>query len=521
MVKSYQVNIGPINLINRTSLTAIPKLSSLYESSLVSRLSPVGTTFDLVDPTDDNGDQLAGLYGFRIDDEFLIGTIVAGVVTVVIRNCDPDNPLVQKTGDVPDHRRGRPVKITDYPILAYLRELADGNYSFPNKLKYATDLAFTDDKELVPKKYVDDGLNNGSGNPNASATTKGITKLSLAPVSPTNPIAVGDNDTRLPAPGALANLPTANEKAAMAAGGDFGAASGSNKYLTQDYNKSTAGLPVVRVYGQLSGDSTSQFDITNPAGTTFRYTWDGAGTNPNISAVTAAVGYKVNVFLPGSAVNSGSFTITGSGANYFEVTNASGAVAPNELIGTGYLQIYNPTWTKPATLKYAVAETGGAGAGGGGTTTISTYKGGGGGGGYSRKLIAAASAGATETIAIGNGGLAGPGTGGAGGNGGTSSFGSILSATGGTGGDDDGGAGGIGIGGDLNIAGQGGGAGSGPCGAGGSSFFGGGAQGVTGSAGKHGRSFGGGGGGGGSSGGADTEGGHGFAGMVVVTEYYS
>jgi hypothetical protein len=28
------------------------------------------------------------------------------------------------------------------------------------------------------------------------------------------------------------------------------------------------------------GSATTQFDITNPAGTTFRYTWDGTGTDP-------------------------------------------------------------------------------------------------------------------------------------------------------------------------------------------------------------------------------------------------
>ena len=36
-----------------------------------------------------------------------------------------------------------------------------------------------------------------TGVPDASTSTKGVTKLSTSPVSPTNPIAVGDNDTRL------------------------------------------------------------------------------------------------------------------------------------------------------------------------------------------------------------------------------------------------------------------------------------------------------------------------------------
>ena len=38
-----------------------------------------------------------------------------------------------------------------------------------------------------------------------------------------------------------------------------------------------------RIASQVTiGDSTSQYDVTNPVGTTFTYTWDGTGTNPKI-----------------------------------------------------------------------------------------------------------------------------------------------------------------------------------------------------------------------------------------------
>lgn len=46
------------------------------------------------------------------------------------------------------------------------------------------------------KDYIDDLIAGTIGN--ASASVAGVTKLSVAPVSPTNPIAVGDNDPRLP-----------------------------------------------------------------------------------------------------------------------------------------------------------------------------------------------------------------------------------------------------------------------------------------------------------------------------------
>jgi len=88
------------------------------------------------------------------------------------------------------------------------------------------------------------------------------------------------------------------------------------------------------------GDGTTQFDITNPAGTTFRYTYDGTGTDPDITAATFAVGQTVVIASNTIAAgNRGTFTITGSGANYFEVTNASGVVESNKVIGTGSLSV--------------------------------------------------------------------------------------------------------------------------------------------------------------------------------------
>lgn len=69
------------------------------------------------------------------------------------------------------------------------------------------------------KEYIDGVAIAGA--PDASASTKGIVKMSTAPASPTSPIAVGDNDPR---------VPTQDEKDAMA--GDLGTPSPSVKYLT-------------------------------------------------------------------------------------------------------------------------------------------------------------------------------------------------------------------------------------------------------------------------------------------------
>lgn len=331
------------------------------------------------------------------------------------------------------------------------------------------------------------------------------------------------------------DIPYAGEKDALVGGSTFGTPSSTNKYITQDYNSSATGLPVVRTYTPSSlGSVTTRFDVSNPAGTTFRYTYDGTGTDPGISAVTVPTGSRISIYAVAtfSAGNLGTFTVTGSGANYFEVTNASGVVEVDKTLDDGYLYLLQTTttWTKPTGLKYAVIESQAGGGGGGGNTTDATASGGGGGGGYVRELIAVASLGATETITVGAPGIPGVQGGGAGGTGGNTTFGAHHTASGGVGGaaETTGGAGGAATGGDVNVKGGTGGTGNTGAtagelgGTGGNSFYGFGGSGGNGSVGdaSAGTGYGGGGGGAGSDG-SDRQGGTGTPGIVIVTEYYS
>lgn len=215
--------------------------------------------------------------------------------------------------------------------------------------------------------------------------------------------------------------------------------------------------PTVQVFTATDyGSSSSQFDITNPAGTTFRYTWDGTGTNPTISSATFPVGYKVVVnSIEMSAGNIGTFTITASDTNYFEVDNASGVAEVNK--DTTRLSVFNPTWTKPSGLNHVVVEVQGAGGAGGGSGE-DTSGSGGGGGGYARKLVAASLLNSTETVTVGIGGY---GVVEADGTSGSASTFTVTSGTnvvgnGGSLGTDRnaaGGAGGTATGGDINITG--------------------------------------------------------------------
>src|SRR3990172_3892085 len=111
------------------------------------------------------------------------------------------------------------------------------------------------------------------------------------------------------------------------------------------------------------GDNTTQFDITNPAGTTFRYTYDGTGTDPLITLALLPIGMTIYIAAQNfNAANNGVFTVTGSGANYFEISNAGGVAQNNVTIGTGFINYFvNQVVIDGITYSYS---------GGAGTTTL-------------------------------------------------------------------------------------------------------------------------------------------------------
>lgn len=109
-------------------------------------------------------------------------------------------------------------------------------------------------------EYVNDQV--AAGAPDASTTVKGVTKLSTAPVSPTDPIAAGTNDTR---------IPTQGENDALV--GTSGTPSTSNKYVTNDDTATAATAD--KVARRLAGGNvtvvTESFgnNTTNAASTAF------------------------------------------------------------------------------------------------------------------------------------------------------------------------------------------------------------------------------------------------------------
>jgi len=319
-------------------------------------------------------------------------------------------------------------------------------------------------------------------------------------------------------------------------------------------NSGTSGT-IPRVIGIAVSSTVGYFD-PNFQNRLYDYAVDSVGTDSYAVTMPGSlsipfVGMEIN-FKAGTA-NTGACTLAINGGSAISIVKnvsdalTTGDISANQLVkviynGTNfqllsptnslnantnpvvrtYLNAASPaTWTKPTGLKYVTVEVQAAGGtGADGTDEGATGKagGGGGGGGYSKKLIAVASLGATETVTIGAVGN-------------SSSFGTHLSATAGSNGSGRvGGAGGTGSSGDINLGGSDGAtanlssASSTTGGQGGNSFLGGGGKGGYGASGNGsaGKVYGGGGGGGGAvDAGTMGTGGTGAEAIVIVTEYYS
>lgn len=142
-------------------MTAIPQVLAVFSTSLAEKMSDSASSFTLSSATDKAGNALSGLYGFTIDEgtaseEFMIGTVSGSTVTVSSRGLDPENPNSEVAALKVEHRRGATVKITNYPVLAFLMRILNGDDTIPNLIQYASELTPTDNKHLATKKYVDD-----------------------------------------------------------------------------------------------------------------------------------------------------------------------------------------------------------------------------------------------------------------------------------------------------------------------------------------------------------------------------
>lgn len=161
----------------------IQKICAGFETTLAAKLLAGGTSFSLSSHLTKKGVELSGEYGFILGEgtaveEWCYGTVVSGVVTIIKRGLDPEDPNVEVSALKFDHDRGSSVKITDYPFLGFLREYLAGTTPLPAPLKYETPQTPTEDSELIDKKYADDLFTGAIGT--ASNSTAGGIKTDKA-----------------------------------------------------------------------------------------------------------------------------------------------------------------------------------------------------------------------------------------------------------------------------------------------------------------------------------------------------
>jgi hypothetical protein len=177
------------------------------------------------------------------------------------------------------------------------------------------------------------------------------------------------------------------------------------------------------IYSANSNNTPPYYNLTG--GTT----WDQLAGLAATNAFTGSNSFTVSPTAPTVSANDNSTKAA--------TTAYADRVLANLVIN---VQVFTSsgTYTPHANMVYAVIECWGAGGGGGGTAsaaaTINSSGGGGGGGSYSRKTVAAATIGASQTVTIGVAGSAGTAGNNAGGNGGDTSVGVICVGKGGTGG---------------------------------------------------------------------------------------
>jgi hypothetical protein len=214
-----------------------------FTTQLATAMAVGATTASLQSATDDDGVALpSGVYFFAIDGNnsqkehivaTLSGTSLTGISSISRQG-------VQASGVMRSHRVGSTVTLTDFAHIKYINDLVSGATTFnaATPLGYDGTATISTANQFATKAYVDGVAIAGAAD--SSTTVKGITKMSVAPVLSTSPIAVGDNDGR---------VPTQNENDALV-GTSGTAVSSSNKLVdAADVATTSTASKIVRANG--------------------------------------------------------------------------------------------------------------------------------------------------------------------------------------------------------------------------------------------------------------------------------
>jgi hypothetical protein len=179
----------------------IPDVKAGYVDSLQAKITADATSFTLVRGTDGQDRALSGTYGFTFEEgttnkEYIVATCSGTSCTVNTRGIDLEDGTTSVSSLKKEHRRAAEVKITDYPLIAILKRmlngetgasstfmLGDGTATANKYLKSANgsaNLPFIRYNETSDRwEFSDDGLNTvtfstSSGSGLSASTTKGV-----------------------------------------------------------------------------------------------------------------------------------------------------------------------------------------------------------------------------------------------------------------------------------------------------------------------------------------------------------
>lgn len=306
--------------------TLLSKIVADFTTQLATAISTGGTTASLQSATDDDGVALpTGQYLLTIDGnnsqkEYWLCNL-NGTSLTAIQNVSRQG--ARTAGCIRDHRVGASVSITDFAHILYINDLLTGttNLNASTPLGYDGTASILTANQLATKAYVDGVAIAGS--PDASTTVKGISKLSSVPVSPTDPIAVGDNDPR---------VPTQSENDALV--GTVGTPSSTNKFVTNDDTATTGASTLIRA------KANGQIDEARLALTTAGDTVYSDGTDLQRLAIGASgqvLGLNSSGTAPAWNYRGNIAFTTFTGTEIAETTKYTLAIPANTLLsGRGF-----------------------------------------------------------------------------------------------------------------------------------------------------------------------------------------
>jgi len=211
---------------------------------------------------------------------------------------------------------------------------------------------------ICDKDYIDNVALQGAAT--SSNTQAGITKISVAAADANNPIAVGDNDTR---------VPTQGENDALV--GSLGTPSSSNKYLTEQMATTTATSSYLVKYDtngtinaySISVSTTTTSSTSSVASVAYvdSSRWISYSTSTNVAIPTGA-----NLaFIQCNA----SYSISGAGSAMLFIDKHIGTSTVNIADAAGNIMTCSSVWTEGGNLTSSIT-TGSSGS----SIAISFYK---------------------------------------------------------------------------------------------------------------------------------------------------